>query len=547
MRPTAARRALVPLGLAALPLAFLAVFFVLPVAEMLRLGFAPDGHLDLGGVLETLARPRVVRVLWFTVWAAAAATAVTVLLGVPTAYALYRLRLPGSAVLRGIVTAPFVLPTVVVGVAFRGLLAPSGPLGGLGLDGTPVAICAALVFFNLSVVVRTVGPWWAGLDPRRAEAAASLGASPWQVLRTVTLPALLPAVVSSASVVFLFCATAFGVVLTMGGGRYSTVETEIYYLTTQLLDLPAAAALSVLQVAVVTVLLALAGRARPRDGTTDRVAPVPRRPASHDVPVLAATAVVVAFVLTPLAAVVLRSLRVEGAWSTAYYSAVQRPADDGTLRVPLSQALETSLRVAVDATLLALVLGLVVAGLTARGGSRRWTRVRSALDGVFMLPLGVSAVTVGFGLLVALDTPPLDLRGSPWLVPVAQALVALPLVVRLVAPALRAVDPRLREAAASLGAPPSRVLASVDLPLVWRPVLSAAGFAFAVSLGEFGATSFLARPDDPTLPVLVFQLVSRPGAESFGAGLAAAVVLGLVTSVVVVAVERLRPPGVGAF
>ena len=537
---------LAPVLLALLPLAFLAVFFLAPVGEMLRLGLAPEGHLDVGGVAETLTRPRVVRVLWFTVWAAAAATAVTVVLGVPTAYALHRLRLPGSAVLRGIVTAPFVLPTVVVGVAVRGLLAPSGPLGGLGLDGTPVAICAALVFFNLSVVVRTVGPSWAGLDPRRAEAAAALGATPWQVLRTVTLPALRPAITSAAMVVFLFCATAFGVVLTMGGGRYSTVETEIYYLTTQLLDLPAAAALSLLQLAVVAGLLAVAGRTRQGD-QSDRVAPVPRRPRRGDLPALAVTAVVLAFVVAPLAAVVVRSLRVDGSWSTARFSALQHPADDGTLRVPLSQALETSLRVAVDATLLAMVLGLVVAGLTARGGSRRWRRVRSALDGVFMLPLGVSAVTVGFGLLVALDTPPLDLRGSPWLVPVAQALVALPLVVRLVAPALRAVDPRLREAAGSLGAPPSRVLGTVDLPLVWRPVLSAAGFAFAVSLGEFGATSFLARPDDPTLPVLVYQLVSRPGADTFGAGLAAAVVLGLVTSVVVVAVERLRPPGVGTF
>ncbi len=540
------RLRLTPVLLAALPLAFLGVFFVLPVGEMLRLGFAPDGHLDLAGVVETLTRPRILRVLWFTIWAAAAATVVTVVLGVPTAYALYRLRLPGATLLRGIVTAPFVLPTVVVGVAFRGLLAPSGPLGGLGLDGTPAAICAALVFFNLSVVVRTVGPWWAGLDPRRAEAAASLGASPAQVLRTVTLPALRPAVLSSAAVVFLFCATAFGVVLTMGGGRYSTVETEIYYLTTQLLDLPAAAALSVLQLAVVVGLLALTGRTRP--GTTsDRVAPVPRRPRQSDVPVLAATAAVLTLVVTPLAAIVVRSLRVDGSWSTARFAALQQPAADGTLRVPLSQALETSLRVAVDATLLAMTLGLVVAGLTARGGPRRTQRLRSLLDGAFMLPLGVSAVTVGFGLLVALDAPPLDLRGSPWLVPVAQALVALPLVVRLVAPALRAVDPRLREAAASLGASPSRVLATVDLPLVWRPVLSAAGFAFAVSLGEFGATSFLARPDDPTLPVLVYQLVSRPGADSFGAGLAAAVVLGLVTSAVVVAVERLRPPGVGAF
>lgn len=531
----------VPVLLALVPLAVLLVFFVVPVVGMLRLGFLPEGELDLAGVLETLRRPRVLQVLWFTVWSAAVATLVTVALGVPTAYALHRLDLPGGRVLRGLVVAPFVLPTVVVGVAFRGLLAPGGPLGFLGLDGTPVAIVAALVFFNLAVVVRTVGAWWAGLDPRRAEAAAALGATPAQVLRTVTLPALLPAVLSAASVVFLFCATAFGVVLTMGGGRWSTVETEIYLLTTQLLDLRAAAALSVLQVVVVLVLLALTGRVqRSAEHPVDRVTPRPRRPRRGDVPVLAVTAVVVAFVVTPLASVVVRSLRVDGAWSWAHYESLQRAGEAGVVRVPATQALETSLRVAVDATVLSLVLGLVVAGLTARGGRRR--RLRATLDGVFMLPLGVSAVTVGFGLLVTLDRPPLDLRGSPWLVPVAQALVALPIVVRLVAPALRAVDPRLRQAAASLGAGPARVLGTVDLPLVWRPVLAAAGFAFAVSLGEFGATSFLARPDEPTLPVLVYQLVSRPGDESFGAGVAAAVVLGLVTTLVIVLVERLRVP-----
>ncbi len=202
-------------------------------------------------MLATLTRPRVRDVLWFTAWSSIAATAATVLLGVPTAYALYCLRLPGRGLLRVVVTAPFVLPTVVVGVAFRGLLAPSGPFGFLGLDGTAVAIVLGLVFFNVSLVVRTVGPWWARFDPRREQAAAALGASPLQVLRTVTLPALLPVVVSAATVVFLFCATAFGIVLTLGGARWSTVETEIYFLTTRLLDLPAAAALSLLQLGVV--------------------------------------------------------------------------------------------------------------------------------------------------------------------------------------------------------------------------------------------------------------------------------------------------------
>jgi thiamine transport system permease protein len=169
------------------------------------------------------------------------------------------------------------------------------------------------------------------------------------------------------------------------------------------------------------------------------------------------------------------------------------------------------------------------------------------LDAVFMLPLGVSAVTLGFGFLVTLDRPPLDLRGSVLLVPIAQALVALPLVVRTLAPVLRSVDPRQRQVAATLGASPLRVALTVDLPLLWRPLLAATGFAFAVSLGEFGATSFLARPDDPTLPVLIYQLISRPDPDSFGMALAASVVLGLLTVGVMALVERVRLGSVGAF
>ena len=551
---TGRRYAALAVAAGAVPLAVLAVFFVVPVAGMLRLGFFPDGHLDLGGVTGTLVRPRVLGAAWFTVWTSAVATVLTLVLGLPTAHLLYRVRFPGRQLLRGLVTVPFVLPTVVVGVAFRTLLAPSGPLGGLRLDGTPTAIVAALVFFNVSVVVRTVGPWWEGLDPRREQAAAALGASPWRVLRTVTLPALRPAVLSAASVVFLFCATAFGVVLTLGGVRYSTVETEIYLLTTQFLDLPAAAALSVLQLVVVVALLAVTGRtgAGRRQGR-DHVerasrSSTARPPMRRDAPAVLLAGLALLLVAAPVGTLVVRSLHVRGAWSLANYRALEGTGSSGALLVPVTTALANSLRIAVDATALALVLGVVVSVLVTRPArTTAARRVLGAFDGVFMLPLGVSAVTVGFGFLVALDHPPVDFRGSPWLVPVAQAMVALPLVVRTVAPALRGIDPRLREAAAALGATPARVLLSVDLPVAWRPVLAAAGFAFAVSLGEFGATSFLARPDRPTLPVVVFELISRPGQENFGAALAGSVVLAAVTTTVMVTVERLRVGSVGAF
>jgi len=129
-------------------------------------------------------------------------------------------------------------------------------------------------------------------------------------------------------------------------------------------------------------------------------------------------------------------------------------------------------------------------------------------------------------------------------VPIAQAVVAVPLVVRTVLPVLRAIDPRLREVAATLGAAPGRVLLRVDGPIAARALGLAVGFAFAVSLGEFGATSFLARPDAPTLPVVIFRLIGRPGADNHGMALAASVVLACLTAAVMALAARLsHSPG----
>jgi thiamine transport system permease protein len=536
-------------ALALLPVLVLGCFFVLPVSGMVARGFWPDGELDVGAVLDVLARERTGRVVWFTVSTAGLATVVAVLFGLPAAYALHRLEFPVRRTIRALLLVPFVLPTVVVGVAFKQLLGESGPLGFLGLDGTPVAIIGGLVFFNAAVVIRAVGASWESLDSRAAEAAAALGAGPTQVFRTVTLPALRPAIVSAASVVFLFCATSFGVVLTLGGTQYSSVETEIYLLTTDLLDLPGAAALSLVQLVAVVALLAVAARLRATpDPTVVRVPSRPRRPARADLPQLSMTVLLLVFVAAPVATLVLGSLRVGDDWSLGNYRALDSVGDQQALVVPVTEALVTSLRTAVDATWISLLLGLLVAlAVTRRSRSRAERRIRTVLDGFFMLPLGVSAATLGFGFLITLDRPPLDLRDSALLVPIAQALVALPLVVRTLAPVLGGIDDRQRQAAASLGAGPLRTLLTVDVPVLWRPLLAAAGFAFAASLGEFGATAFLARDESATLPVVIFRLIGHPGAMNYGMALAASVVLAATTAAVMLAVERLRVPSLGAL
>ncbi|WP_440136900.1 ABC transporter permease [Georgenia satyanarayanai] len=544
---------------AGVPLAFLSVFFLWPVATMVARGFVPGGTLDLGGISEVLSRRRTWRVIGITVGQSLTATVAALLLGVPGAYVLYRCRFRSRRLVRGFVTVPFVLPTVVVGVAFRSLLVETGPLGFLGIDGTFAAVVAALVFFNYALVVRTVGALWERLDPRAEEAARSLGASPWRAFRTVTLPALAPAVVSAGAVVFLFCATSFGVVLTMGGLRYGTIETEVWIQTTQFLDLRAAAVLSVLQLLVVGAALLLASRARRHYDRSlhlraDRSAthPLRLRQAGRpgpDAPATALTAVVVLGLLVlPLAHLLAGSLRTPEGWGLGNYRRLATTGGTNALTVTVWEAALNSLRAAVDATVIAVVVGTLVALVVSRRPrSPGGRRALGVLDAVFMLPLGVSAVTVGFGFLITLDSPPLDLRGSALIVPIAQAVVAVPLVVRTVLPVLRAIDPRLREAAAVLGASPGRVLATVDGPFLVRGLGLAVGFAFAVSLGEFGATAFLSRPESPTLPVVIFRLIGRPGAENYGMALAASVVLATLTAGVMMLAERLRGDRMGTW
>ena len=536
---------------AVVPIVFLAVFFLYPVAALLWRGVAPHGHIDAAPLWNVWVSSGTAQVVWFTVWSAGLATVVAVVLGLPVAHALYRLSFPGRDLLRGIVTLPFVLPTVVVGLAFTQLFGGNGWLSGLGLNGTGVAIVIGLVYFNVGVVVRTVGRFWQDLDPRLGQAAAALGASPMRVWFTVTLRSLLPAIAAAASVVFLFCATAFGVVLMMGGLRYSNLETEIYYLTTEQFDLPSATALSVLQLVAIVILLLLVGRIRPRRLT--RVPAAPRKPQSRDAASLVTTAVVIVAVLVPLLSLAAASVRRDGGWSLHYFRALTtdgaEPGGGSALLISPLAALGNSLQNALVASVLALVMGLLVSFLLTRSqrGGRRWAPMVKMLDGIFMLPLGVSAVTLGFGFLITLNRAPLNLRGSFWLIPIAQALVALPLVVRTVVPIWRSVDERQRQAATTLGANGWQVLWSVDLAAVGRATLTAAGFALAVSMGEFGATSFLARDDAPTLPVVIYKLLAHPGPDNFGMAVAAATLLAVVSAGLMIAFERVGERSGGAW
>lgn len=508
------RPSLTRLAVAAVPLLFLGYLFVYPVGTLLAVTVSEEAWRSLGS-------SRIAGVATFTLWQATASTVLTVAAALPLTAVVARYRFPGREAVRAATLAPFVLPTVVVASAFLAL----GTERGVG------AIVAAHVFYNIGLVVRTVGGMWSRIDPRLVDAARTLGASPMRAFREVVLPLLRPALAGAASLVFLLSFTSFGIVLILGGLRYRTVEVEIYQRALTSVDIPAAAALSAAQLVAVTLLLSAAGRLQ----TSARIPLVPesetlRRPrtVAARAGVLAASVVTVAALAVPPAVLVARSLR-DGAAGWRFL------ADPGRLALHPGEALVNSLTYAAAAAAVATVVGLAAARLLTTASPR----AGRIFDTTLMLPLGTSAVTVGLGFLVALDRP-VDLRTSPVLVPLAHALVAVPFVVRAVLPTLRAIRPELREAAAVLGASPGRVWREVDRPIVARAAVVGAGLAAAVSLGEFGATSVIVRPDTTTVPTLIFRLLGRPGAVTYGAAMALAVILMVVCGGLMVLVDRLR-------
>jgi len=550
------------LALWLLPLLFLAVFFVSPLISVFKL--AGEAAVEAGpqaGLLGKIARP-----LGFTIYQAALSTLVTVAVGLPAAYIFGRYNFTGKGLLRVLTTLPFILPTVVVAAAFNALIGPRGwinllLMGLFDLSAPPLqmlnslpAIILAHVFYNTTIIIRVVGSAWSQLDPRVEQASRVLGATPLRTLVEVTLPLLRPAIFAAGLLVFLFDFTSFGVILLLGGPQFATLEVEIYIQALHMLNLPLAGLLSAVQ--LLGSLLLTAAYSRVSRNMNVPLAPRlqgegMRRLRGWREKLLVGFSITMlaGLLILPLAALGARSVvrleadrgargEVQTGLTLDYYRELFVNRRQSLFYVPPIEAARNSLAYAGTTVLISLTLGLLASSALASNA-----RINRLLDPLLMLPLGTSAVTLGLGFIVVFNKPPFDPASFPLLVPLAHSLVALPFVVRTLLPALKSIPASLRQAAAVLGASPVRVWWEVDLPIIARAALVSAVFAFTVSLGEFGATSFLARPETPTLPVAIYRFIGQPGALNYGQALAMSTLLMVICGLGILLIERVRLPG----
>lgn len=525
-----------------IPLGFLGVFYFLPIYEILARGVT-----DLTIFAEPVLLDRLAKVTRFTLWQAFLSTLLTLVVGIPLAALFHHFRFTARSFFYMLVAVPFMLPTVVVAAAFNAFIGPNGWVNllwrslvpgsvGIVFSGTLWAILCAHVFYNTIIVVRMTRAAWENLDPDIEHAARALGASPFSAWFTITLPNLLPAVLAAALMVFFFDFTSFGVILMLGGPKFSTIETEIYKQTMNFLDLNTAGALSLVQILFSTVFSLLYARyiAKGTNGKIKTHARFPARRWSDKLFVSIGVLFISGFYLLPMLSVPARSLiSISPARGTGelaveltsrFFTGLFENSRDAYFFVPPTQAVLNSLGYAGAAIILSLLIALPTAILLKQKPAlKKW------VEPLFILPLGTSSVTLGLGYVLFFNLTPAwlghNLLTSPLLLPFAHTTIALPFVTRSLLTSLEQIPVSYQNAAAVLGADRWEQLRTVILPLLRKPLLAAMAFSFTISLGEFGAASLLSRPEYPTLPTAIYRYISQPGAANYGQSMAMATIL----------------------
>jgi len=523
---TGGRRAgsalLPPLLLLAGPVFFLLLFFYYPLGSVLVGGLTDhNGRISLAVISALLRDPYYLKIIGFTVWQAILSTLLSVLMGLPGAYLLARYDFRGKRLIQALTTVPFVLPSIIVVLGFVRFFGNNGVLNRFlmtlfALEEPPLkvlyslqAILLAHAFYNFPIVVRIVSLLWRRIHPATEEAARSLGAHGFRLFWRVTLPQILPGILSAAALVFIFCLLSFAIVLVLGGGpRYSTLEVEVYRLAKVSLDLKTGSALALVGALISLLFLYAYIKAQQRSSFSERMVENYDRPrlasmlrSPRGMFYLLYLLLMAVVILAPMVTVVAYSFQVRSGWGQRAVSIewYRRIFSGGAyLRAVLNSLFFGTMTV-----LLALPLGTLLAYV----GSRSRFAGSQLLQALVMLPIGISSIILGLGYLKAYRNFPWHIVGSWYAIVFAHTVIAYPFVIRVASATFRKMKPSLPEAARSLGAGPWRLFWHLELPLARFALITGAAFAFGISVGEINATLMLYNEKMITIPVMIYRLI----------------------------------------
>jgi thiamine transport system permease protein len=500
--------------LAIAPIVFIFAFIVAPVLNI----FVSSLQFESLNLLRTEA---IRNVVWFTTWQSLVSTALALTVALPLAFVTANFKFKAQRLTTSLISMPFILPSIVVGVAFLQILPDN-------FHRTAFALILAHVYFNFGFASRLISARWLQIHPHLDDAARTLGASPLKLFRTLTLPLLSKAITNAALIMFTLCFTSYGVVRVLGGPSRSTLETEIYFRAMQLGDVSGAMLLSALQLVIIALLFVITTKASSKKFEQSTRPTISRQKSlqTRKQKVIAATIISIAtlFAIVPVLAIALKSINTNSRFTTTAWRTVFTNPE-------ITQSIAKTFTYSVIAMSLATLLGLLSACSVAYNNKFHF------ISGLTTLPIVISAVSIGLGIIITFDTQPFDWRGAQLMLPLAHTLVALPLVMRIISPVLQAIPDSLRQASSVLGASPRQTWLNIDFKIIRRAAISAAAISATVSIGEFGASSFLARRGAETLPVMISRLLSRPGDSLQSQAFALATLLVMFSLVIIFVID----------
>lgn len=404
---------------------------------------------------------------------------------------------------------PFLLPPLLIGLAVVGVF------GELKIDSNSgmLAIILAHVFMNFGFIAKVFAG--SSVSSEQIEAARLDGASDKAIRKQIELPQQIQSLVSAALLVALYSATSYGLVLTLGAGKIQTLETEIAIATLQKLDLDTASLYATLQTLLTIVMFLIARSVSGTPGALDQIEPSVLKPTwMHKTAGLMLTA------LVGIAIAAVLSRMFDGPGLLGNLANLATKGERQMLNITVLEASSNSLRNALVVVMLTLPLGYLLAG-------------RKRTSGLVLLPLGISPVVIGLATLALAGYLPRALTSSWILLPLIQVLFALPVVYQILRPARLAVDQEVLEASRLDGAGSFKGMVLVEIPMLRKSIGLAIAFSAMVSIGEFGAASFLAFGSNETLPIVLFKLLGRPGEENLGMAMAVAGIYILISAYVI--------------
>jgi len=505
---------------------FIILIFYIPLGGILIKGIQDSsGTFSLEGIGDILQSAYYRSIIGFTFFQALISTVLSVLIGLPGAWIMSHYSFRGKRFLRAVITIPFILPSILVVLGFVLFFGKSGTLNNvlawLGLGELKIlysfkAIILAHVFYNFPIAIRIISSLWAKIPRNQIMAARSLGAGKVKIFFTVTLHQILPAILTSSMIIFIYCFMSFAIILVLGGGpELTTVEVEVYRLAKVSLDIHKGSSLALIQSSLTLLFMFIYSTVEKYRSFEEKLlhnSQMASRKLKIDIPSLLIILyffVVLILLTAPPLSVLAESFRERKSLSGAegftfrWYREIFIPTAQGTYSKIAFQSLKNSLFYAFSTVLLTIPVSLLVARVLA---VRNFTFARLT-ELAFILPLGVSSVILGMSYMRLVNSLPGDFRGSAALVVLAHSAIAMPLAFKSVLSIYRKIKRSLREAGKNLGASDFRIFRDIELPLLKSGILTGATFAFAVSIGEMNATLMLSQPGTTTLPIAIYRLI----------------------------------------